>query len=88
MLDERGFIERSLFKRMARNSKAFYIEPNGDEGFKFTRGGAGRASGTADTQKDAIDAARRMDPDAAIHAARVRHVPGGNPDKFRKVKGE
>lgn len=72
---------------MARNSKAFYIEPN-DDGYKITRGGASRASGTAATQKQAIDKAKALDPNAAIHVARVRHVSGGEPDKFRKVKGE
>jgi hypothetical protein len=73
---------------MARNSKAFYVEPTDDGRFKFSRGGASRASGTADTQKDAIDDARDMDPDAAIHAARVRHLGGNHPDQFRKIKGE
>lgn len=73
---------------MARNSDAFYIEPTDDGRFKYSRGGADRASGTADTQKDAIDRARLQDPDAPIHAARVRHVDGHHPDQFRKIKGE
>lgn len=73
---------------MGRNSRAFYIEPKGDGGYKFSRGGASRASGTAPTQHDAIDAAKKMDPNAAIHAARVRHVNGHHPDQFRKIKGE
>lgn len=73
---------------MARNSKAFYIEPNGKGQYAYTRSGASRASGTKTTQKDAIDAARAADPNAALHVARVRHVQGGDPDKFRTIKGE
>lgn len=73
---------------MARNSKAFYIEPKDGGGYKYTRGGKDRASGTASTQKQAIDKARDADPSAALHVARVRNVAGGEPDKFRKVKGE
>lgn len=73
---------------MRRNSKAFYVEPKDGGGFKFSRGGADRASGTAPTQYAAIDAARAMDPNAAIHAARVRHVSGHHPDQFRKIKGD
>lgn len=73
---------------MARNSKAFYIEPNGKGQYKYTRGGAARASGTEPTQKGAIDAARAADPNAALHVARVRHVKSGDPDQFRTIKGE
>ncbi len=71
---------------MPRNTNAFYIEPNGSGGFKVSKGGAGKASATAPTQKRAIAKAKKIDPDAPIHAARVRHVKSGSPDKFRKVK--
>jgi hypothetical protein len=42
------------------------------------------ASGPA-TQGDAIDRARRPNPDAAIHVDRVQHTDNGSPEKWRKL---
>jgi len=46
---------------------------------------AERASAIAPTQAAAIEIARKLNPGVAPHVERVRHVPGGNPDKWRKV---
>jgi hypothetical protein len=36
------------------------------------------------TQGEAIDRARELNPNAAIHVERVRHTENGSPDKWRK----
>ena len=66
--------------------KTLFVEkrPQGDFAVRKTH--AARASVVEPTQAEAIKAARRLDPDAPIHVARVRHVPGGNPDKYRKLR--
>ena len=37
------------------------------------------------TQDAAIEKARKLDPDAAIHVERVRNVEGGGRDKWRRI---
>jgi hypothetical protein len=37
------------------------------------------------TQDAAIEKARKLDPDAAIHVERVRNVEGGGLDKWRRI---
>jgi hypothetical protein len=37
------------------------------------------------TQDAAIEKARQLDPDAAIHVERVRNVEGGVLDKWRRI---
>lgn len=61
----------------------FFIEQRPDGRYNILRPNADRASGAADTQREAIDRARQMDPDAAIHVERVRDVGPGR-DKWRK----
>lgn len=62
----------------------FFIEKRQDKGdFAIRRPGSDRASGIKGTQKEAIDRAREMNPDATIHVERVRNVPTGHPDKWR-----
>lgn len=67
---------------MARNNKHWYIEPTEDGRFSAKKGGAQRASAVTNTQKQAIDRAKQIDPDAAMHIAHVRHGKH-DPDKFR-----
>ena len=43
-----------------------------------------RASAVRSTQAEAINRARQLNPDAAIHVERVRHTTQGAPDKWRK----
>ncbi|MDE1981600.1 MAG: DUF2188 domain-containing protein [Betaproteobacteria bacterium] len=63
----------------------FFIErrPQGD--YAVRKPDSERASTVADTQKKAIEAAKKLNPEATIHVERVRHTKGGNPDKWRKL---
>ena len=60
-----------------------YIErrPQGD--YAVRRPGSERASAVESTQADAINRAREIAPDAAIHVERVRDTDRGNRDKWR-----
>jgi hypothetical protein len=62
----------------------FFIERNPNGRYAVKRPNAQRASAVCDTQADAIEAARKMDPDAAIHVERVRNTNVGSRDKWRK----
>lgn len=67
------------------NNGQWYIERRDDGKYSAKKGGADRASAVADTQADAIEAAKKIDPNAAIHVERVRETEGGAPDKWRKL---
>ena len=56
--------------------------PQGD--YAVRKPNSERASAVTSTQAEAIDRARQLNPDAAIHVERVRNTTGGNPDKWRK----
>jgi hypothetical protein len=56
--------------------------PKGD--YAVRRPAAGRASGVAQTQAEAIDLARKLNPDGPVLVERVRYTSGGKPDKWRK----
>lgn len=56
--------------------------PQGD--YAVRRGNAERASAVKSTQAEAIERAREIDPNAAIHVERVRNTTGGHRDKWRK----
>ena len=62
----------------------FYIERREEGNYAIRKPNAERASGTAATQAEAIEKAKKMNPDAAIHVERVRHTSKGTPDKWRK----
>ena len=64
--------------------KELYVErrPQGD--YAVRRPNSERASTVKDTQAEAIDSARQLEPGAAIHVERVRHTLKGKPDKWRK----
>lgn len=64
----------------------YFIEKRADEGdYAIRKPGSERASGTADTQEAAIEAAKKMNPNAIVYAERQRHTKGGDPDKWRVV---
>jgi Uncharacterized protein conserved in bacteria (DUF2188) len=56
--------------------------PEGD--YAVRRPNSDRASAVLPTQAEAIDRARRLNPDKAPLVERVRHTSGGRPDKWRK----
>jgi pyridoxine/pyridoxamine 5'-phosphate oxidase len=65
--------------------KRLYVEQRKAKGdYAVRRPNAERASATASTQAEAIQIARRINPDAAPHVERVRHTSKGKPDQWRK----
>ena len=62
-----------------------YIEKRAQGDFAVRKPDSERASAVAPTQAEAIQRARELNPDAAVHVERVRHTNVGSPDKWRKV---
>jgi hypothetical protein len=63
----------------------FFIERRENEGdYAIRRPDSDRASGIADTQAEAIERAREMDPNATIEVERVRNTDRGGRDKWRR----
>jgi hypothetical protein len=68
---------------MARNNGQWYIEQNDEGQYSAKKGGAKRASTVEDTQRDAIERAKAIDPNAHINIDRVRDTNRGERDKWR-----
>ena len=66
------------------SKKELYVERREDGNYAIRRPGSERASDVRDTQAKAIDRARDIDRDAAIHVERVRNTDRGSRDKWRK----
>jgi Uncharacterized protein conserved in bacteria (DUF2188) len=65
--------------------KELFIERREQEGdYAIRRPGAKKASDTENTQAEAIERAREIDPNAAILVERVRNTNTGSRDKWRK----
>jgi uncharacterized protein YdaT len=74
------------FNKPDRNSEHEQAKGLQHDGqYKVSRANAARASAVMDTQKAAIERAREIDPNAAIHVERVRDIGPGR-DKWRKIK--
>ena len=65
-------------------NKEFFIEKRPDGRFNISKPNAARPSAVTNTQTQGIAKAKELDPDAAIHVARVRNI-GPGPDKWRKL---
>jgi Uncharacterized protein conserved in bacteria (DUF2188) len=66
-------------------SGRLFIERREKEGdYVIRRPGSDRASGREDTQAEAIERAREIDPNATIEVERVRNTDRGCRDKWRK----
>lgn len=63
----------------------FYIEQRDDGKYKVMKPNANRASAVADTQKEAIELARKMNPGKSPDVERVRHTDKGKPDQWRRA---
>ncbi len=61
-----------------------FIERRDDGSYAVEKANSQRASAVADTQKEAIERAKQLNPDAAIHVERVRNTANGGRDKWRK----
>ena len=69
---------------MSDHDKNLFIEQHQD-GYAILRGGVKEPFAVEPTQDAAIEKARKLDPDAAIHVERVRNVEGGGRDKWRRI---
>lgn len=61
----------------------YFIERRPDGRYNVSKPNADRPSAVTDTQKEGIDRAKEMNPDATRHIERVRNVGPGR-DKWRK----
>jgi hypothetical protein len=69
---------------MSDHDKNLFIEQHKD-GYAVLRGGVKDPLAVEPTQDAAIEKARKLVPDAAIHVERVRNVEGGGRDKWRRL---
>ena len=69
---------------MSDHDKNLFIEQHKD-GYAILRGGVKEPLAVEPTQDAAIEKAKKLDPDAAIHVERVRNVEGGGRDKWRRI---
>jgi len=67
-----------------KNSNNLFIERRSQGDYAIRKPGSERASDIRPTQGGAIERARELNPDAAIHVERVRNTTVGQPDKWRK----
>ncbi|MBN3803197.1 DUF2188 domain-containing protein [Paraburkholderia sp. Ac-20336] len=65
-------------------SKKIFVEQRPEKDYAVRRPNSQRASGVASTQAEAIELARRLNPDGPILVERVRNTSNGKPDKWRK----
>ena len=68
---------------MANKDDEYFIErrPQGD--YAVRKPNSERASAVEPTQREAIDRARGMNPDATLHVERVRNTEHGSRDHWR-----
>lgn len=63
----------------------YFIERRPEGDYAIRKGDSQRASAVEPTQADAIERARKMNPDAPIHVERVRDTSKDSRDKWRKI---
>jgi Uncharacterized protein conserved in bacteria (DUF2188) len=61
-----------------------YVERREEGDYAIRRPDSERASDVCDTKGEAIERARDIDPNAAIHVERVRNTNRGSRDHWRK----
>ena len=66
---------------MSDHDKTLFIE----QLYAIPRGDVKQPLAVEPTQDEAIEKARKLAPDAAIHVERVRYVEGGGRDKWRRI---
>lgn len=70
---------------MSNENDEYFIEQRKQGDYAVRKPDSDRASVTAETQKEAIEKAREMNPNATIHVERVRNTHVGHRDKWRKA---
>lgn len=66
------------------STKKIFIERREEGDYAIRKPNSERASDVLPTQKEAIERAGEIAPDASILVERVRHTDAGRPDKWRK----
>ncbi len=69
--------------KMPKGKEELYIERREEGDYAVCRPGSERASAVLPTQAEAIERAKEIDPNAAIHVERVRDTSRGRRDKWR-----
>jgi hypothetical protein len=70
---------------MAKSPNELYVEQwKSTKDYAVRRPGSDKASAVEETQADAIERAREIEPNAAIHVERVRNTSKGSRDQWRK----
>jgi pyridoxine/pyridoxamine 5'-phosphate oxidase len=67
-----------------KSSNNLFVERRSEGDYAVRKSNSERASAVAPTQAEAIQRAKELNPNAAIHVERVRNTNVGNPDKWRK----
>jgi pyridoxine/pyridoxamine 5'-phosphate oxidase len=67
-----------------KNSNNLFVERRPEGDYAVRKPNSERASAVAPTQAQAIERAKELYPNAALHVERVRNTKVGNPDKWRK----
>lgn len=67
-----------------KDGNNLFIERREQGDYAVRKPNSSRASAVAQTQAKAIERAKELNPDAAIHVERVRNTKAGEPDKWRK----
>jgi hypothetical protein len=66
------------------NEKQLYVERRNDGKYTVKWGNAHRASAVTETQRQAIERAKELNPGYKLHIERVRDTKNGGRDKFRR----
>lgn len=67
-----------------KDSNNLFIERRAEGDYAVRKPNSERASAVAPTQAEAIERAKQLNPNAAIHVERVRKTNVGSPNKWRK----
>ncbi|NYH21745.1 DUF2188 domain-containing protein [Paraburkholderia bryophila] len=67
-----------------KDSNNLFVERRDDKTYAVRKPDSERASAVTQTQAQAIERAKQMNPNAAVHVERVRTTTSGKPDKWRK----
>jgi pyridoxine/pyridoxamine 5'-phosphate oxidase len=67
-----------------KNNNNLFVERRPEGDYAVRKPNADRASAVAPTQAKAIERAKELNPNAAVHVERVRNTNVGSPDKWRK----
>ncbi len=69
---------------MSKDKNQLFVERRDQGDYAVRKPGSERASAVCDTQAEAIQRAKELNPKSTPMVERVRHTEGGSPDKWRK----